>query len=318
MTTLLSLDHIGRAASLIAGHVHRTPMFTSRTLNQMVGHTVYLKCENLQRAGAFKIRGALHKLMVLSASERARGVVAFSSGNHAQGLALAASIMQTNAMILMPCDAPELKLAAVRDYGAQIVFYDRQTEDRESRARELAATTGRVLVPPYDDYEIMAGQGTVALEMLEDIPHLDALLAPIGGGGLMAGCAIAAKAMRPDILLYGVEPEQGNDTWLSLRRGERVAIAPPDTIADGARITVPGSLTFPILARHLCGISLVSDLEIVDTMRWLLLRQKIVVEPTGALTLAALMCGRIPFAKGATVGVVLSGGNLDLSLLQTL
>lgn len=293
-------------------------MLTSRTLNQLIGHTVFLKCENLQRAGAFKIRGALNKLMALTPEQRARGVVAFSSGNHAQGLALAASIMQTSAMVLMPADVPALKLAAVRDYGAEVVFYDRRTEDRESRATQLQAATGRVLVPPYDDYDVMAGQGTVAMEMLEDTLQLDALIAPLGGGGLMAGCATAAKTLRPDLLLYGVEPEQGNDTWLSFQRGQRVGIAPPVTIADGARVTIPGKLTFPILKRHLSGVLLVSDQEIADAMRWLLLRQKIVVEPTGALALAALMCGTIPVSEGARVGVILSGGNVDLSGIQAL
>jgi len=318
MTPPFSLDDVSRAANRLAGRVHRTPMFTSHTLNQLTGHTVFLKCENLQRGGSFKIRGALNKLMALTPDQRARGVVAFSSGNHAQGLALAASIMQTSAMILMPTDAPALKLAAVRDYGAEVVFYERRTEDRESRAKELQAATGRVLVPPYDDYDVMAGQGTVAMEMLEDTLPLDALIAPLGGGGLMAGCATAAKALRPDILLYGVEPEQGNDTWLSFQRGERVGIGPPDTIADGARVTIPGNLTFPIIKQHLSGILLVSDQEIADAMRWLLLRQKIVVEPTGALALAALMCGRIPVWEGARVGVVLSGGNVDLCAIQAL
>ena len=318
MTPPFSLDDITRAANRLAGRVHRTPMLTSRTLNQLIGHTVFLKCENLQRAGAFKIRGALNKLMALTPEQRARGVVAFSSGNHAQGLALAASIMQTSAMVLMPADVPALKLAAVRDYGAEVVFYDRRTEDRESRATQLQAATGRVLVPPYDDYDVMAGQGTVAMEMLEDTLQLDALIAPLGGGGLMAGCATAAKTLRPDLLLYGVEPEQGNDTWLSFQRGQRVGIAPPVTIADGARVTIPGKLTFPILKRHLSGVLLVSDQEIADAMRWLLLRQKIVVEPTGALALAALMCGTIPVSEGARVGVILSGGNVDLSGIQAL
>jgi threonine dehydratase len=307
----LTLTHVQEAGRRLAGQVHRTPVVTSRSLDEATGHRVFLKCENLQRAGAFKIRGALNKLLGLSPAERARGVVAFSSGNHAQGTALAARLTGTSAIILMPTDAPALKLAATRGYGAEVVFYDRQTEDREQRARELCDRTGRVLVPPYDDYAVMAGQGTAALELLSDAPDLDALLTPVGGGGLMAGCSTVAKALRPEMGVFGVEAESANDTWLSFRKGERVSIAPPPTIADGIRNLSPGALTFPILRENLSAVLLVSDEEIKAAVRFLLLRCKLLVEPTGAVPAAALLAGKLPLARGARVGVVLSGGNVD-------
>ncbi len=309
--SMLTLDQVKEAARRLGGRVHRTPMITSRSLDEAAGYSVFLKCENLQRAGAFKIRGALNKLLSLSLEERARGVVAFSSGNHAQGVALAARLTSTTALILMPTDAPVLKLRATRGYGAEVVFYDRQTEDRERRARELVEQTGRALVPPYDDYAIMAGQGTAALELLSDAPDLDALLTPVGGGGLMAGCSTVAKALRPGMSIFGVEAESANDTWLSFRKGERVSIAPPPTIADGIRNLSPGALTFPILRENLTDVLLVSDEEIKEAVRFLLLRSKLLVEPTGAVPAAALLAGKLPLPKGARVGVVLSGGNVD-------
>src|SRR5262245_38265102 len=314
----LTLEDVEKAARRLAGQVHRTPVLRSRSLDEATGHRVFLKCENLQRAGAFKIRGALNKLLSLTAEEKRRGVVAFSSGNHAQGTALAARLTGVSAVILMPSDAPALKLAATRGYGAEVVFYDRQTEDREARARKLVEETGRVLVPPYDDPAIMAGQGTAALELLHEVPDLDVLLTPVGGGGLMAGCSTAAKALRPSIRAYGVEPDTANDTWLSFEKGERVSISPPPTIADGVRNTTPGALTFPILRRNLAGILLVSDGEIADAVRQLLLRAKILVEPTGAVAAAAVLSGRLPLARGARVGVVLSGGNVDPDVLAGL
>jgi threo-3-hydroxy-L-aspartate ammonia-lyase len=312
---VLTLEDVRQAARRLGRRVHRTPVLTSRSLDEATGHRVFLKCENLQRAGAFKIRGALNKLLTLSEDERARGVIAFSSGNHAQGVALAARMTGTSALILMPTDAPSLKLAATRGYGAEVVFYDRQTEDREERARELVEKTGRVLVPPYDDHAVMAGQGTAALELMEDAPELDALLTPIGGGGLMAGCSTAAKALRPSIAVFGVEADTANDTWLSLRKGERVKIEPPPTIADGIRNLSPGALSFPVLQRHLTDVLLVSDEEIKQAVRFLLLRVKILVEPTGAVPIAALLAGKLPLAEGARVGVVLSGGNVDPTTL---
>jgi len=314
----LTLAEVQEAARRLDGRIHRTRVLSGRSLDEATGYSVFLKCENLQRAGAFKIRGALNKLLSLSADERSRGVVAFSSGNHAQGVALAARMTGASAIVLMPTDAPVLKLAATRGYGAEVVFYDRQTEDRELRARELVEKTGRVLVPPYDDYAVMAGQGTAALELLGDVPDLDALLTPVGGGGLMAGCSTVARALSPGMAVFGVEAESANDTWLSLRKGERVTIPPPPTIADGIRNLCPGALTFPILRRHLTDVLLVSDEEIKVAVRFLLLRAKILVEPTGAVPVAALLAGKLPIARGARVGVVLSGGNVDPETLAAL
>src|SRR5215813_5110265 len=273
----LTLDHVKDAARRLGGRVHRTPVLTSRSLDEATGHSVFLKCENLQKAGAFKIRGALNKLSSLDDGERRRGVLAFSSGNHAQGVALAARTTGVSAIILMPTDAPSLKLAATRGYGAEVVFYDRQREDREARARELAEKTGRVMVPPYDDYAIMAGQGTAALELMTDVPGLDALVTPVGGGGLMAGCSTVAKGLKPEMKVFGVEADTANDTWLSFRKGERVSISPPPTIADGIRNSSPGALTFPILRRNLTDVLLVSDEAIKDAVRFLLVRAKLVV-----------------------------------------
>lgn len=313
--TALTLEEVEAAAQRLEGRIHRTPVITNRSLDEATGYSVFLKCENLQRAGAFKIRGALNKLLSLSPGERSRGVVAFSSGNHAQGVALAARMTGASAMILMPTDAPALKLAATRGYGAEVVFYDRQTEDREARARELVEKTGRILVPPYDDYAIMAGQGTAALELLSDAPKLDGLLTPVGGGGLMAGSSTVARTLLPEMKVYGVEAESANDTWLSLAKGERVSIPPPPTIADGIRNLSPGALTFPILQRNLTGVLLVSEEDIREAVRFLLLRAKLLVEPTGAVPVAALLAGKLPLPKGARVGLVLSGGNVDRDTL---
>lgn len=308
---MITLDDVRAAAGRLRDRIHRTPVVTCRSFDEASGFSVFFKCENLQRAGSFKIRGALNKLLTLSDGERARGVVAFSSGNHAQGVALAARMVGTSAVIAMPTDAPRLKLAATRGYGADVVLYDRQTEDREAIARRLVAETGRVLVPPYDDPAIIAGQGTTALELFEDVPVLDALLTPVGGGGLMAGSSTVAKAMDSAVRLFGVEAESANDTWLSLQKGERVTIAPPPTIADGIRNLRPGELTFPILQKNLEGILLVADAEIVETVKFLLLRAKLLVEPTGAVGAAAVLASRLPLPKGSRVGVVLSGGNVD-------
>ncbi len=284
---------------------------TCRSFDDATGYRVFLKCENLQRAGSFKIRGALNKLLTISEADRQRGVVAFSSGNHAQGVALAARMVGTSAVIVMPTDAPRLKVEATRGYGAEVVFYDRQREDREAIARRLVAESGRVLVPPYDDPAIIAGQGTAALELFEDVPLLDALVTPVGGGGLMAGCSTVAKALDPATRVFGVEAETANDTWLSFRKGERVSIPPPSTIADGIRNLSPGELTFPILMKNLEDVLLVSDDEIVRALRFLLLRAKLLVEPTGAVPAAALLAGKLPLPRSARVGVVLSGGNVD-------
>jgi len=311
----LSMDEIRAAAARLKGRVHRTPVISSRSFDERCGQHVVFKCENLQRAGAFKIRGALNKLLTLSDDERRRGVVGFSSGNHAQGVALAAKLTGASAIILMPTDAPGLKVEATRGYGAEVVFYDRQTEDREERARDLVERTGRILVPPYDDPAIMAGQGTAALELMEDAPDLDALLTPMGGGGLMAGCSTVARALRPAAKIYGVEADTANDTYLSFKKGERVSIAPPPTIADGIRNLSPGVLTFPINQKTVTDVLLVSDEEIAEAVRFLLLRGKILVEPTGAVPAAALLTGKVPMPTGSRIGVVLSGGNIDPTLL---
>jgi len=312
---VLTLDRVEAASRRLVNRVHRTPVVTCRSFDDATGQSVFFKCENQQRAGSFKIRGALNKLLTLSPEERACGVVAFSSGNHAQGVALAARMVGTSAVICMPTDAPALKLAATRDYGAQIVLYDRQRDDREAIARRISAESRRLLVPPYDDYEVMAGQGTAALELLQDVPSLDALLTPVGGGGLMAGCCVAAKSLFPAIEVFGVEPDTANDTFLSFQKGERTRIPPPPTLADGVRNLTPGELTFPILRDHVSDILLVSDDDIVKTARFLLFRAKLLVEPTGAVAAAAVFTGRLPLARGARVGVVLSGGNVDPSLL---
>jgi threonine dehydratase len=311
----LTLEDVRAAARRLGNRIHRTPVIACQSFDDASGHAVFFKCENLQRAGAFKIRGALNKLLALTPPERARGVVAFSSGNHAQGVALAARMVGTTAVICMPKDAPILKLEATRNYGAEVVFYDRLTEDREQIAREIMERTGRVLVPPYDDPAIMAGQGTAALELLEDVPSLDALLAPVGGGGLMAGCSTVARALFPGVQIFGVETESANDTYLSLRKGERVTIPPPPTIADGIRLTTPGALTFPILQANLTDILLVSDAEVRTAVRFLALRARVVVEPTGAVAAAAVLTGRLPIPAGSRVGVILSGGNIDPGLL---
>src|SRR5438093_2163743 len=235
----LSIDNVHAAARRLRNRIHRTPVVSCQSLDDATGLTVFLKCENLQRAGAFKIRGALNKLLTLGDDDRRRGVVAFSSGNHAQGVALAAKLTGTTAIICMPSDAPKLKLEATRAYGAEVVFYDRQRDDREVMARQLAEKTNRLLVPPFDDYAIMAGQGTAALELFEDVPSLDALVAPVGGGGLMAGCSTVARSLSPGISIIGVEADTANDTYLSLQKGERVTIPPPPTIADGIRPQSP-------------------------------------------------------------------------------
>ena len=317
MTTVarLTIDDVRAAAQRLSGHIYRTPVISSVAADEASDYRVFFKCENLQIAGSFKIRGALNKRLSLTPAERARGVVAYSSGNHAQGVALAAKIVGTTAIICMPIDAPALKVEATRGYGAEIVFYDRQKDDRAAVAGRIVGETGRVLVPPYDDPAIMAGQGTAALELLQEVPSLDALVAPVGGGGLMAGCSTVARTLVPSIAVFGVEADTANDTYLSLQQGERVTIPPPPTIADGIRPQTPGELTFPILRENLAGIVLVSDDEIVAAVRLLALRARIVVEPTGAVGAAAVLTGKLSLRKGARVGVVLSGGNIDPDLL---
>ena len=311
----LSLDDVRAAAHGFLTRVTRTPVITSQSWDDASGYRVFFKPENLQRAGSFKIRGALNKLLALTPEQRRRGVIAYSSGNHAQGVALAARMVGTSALVCMPQDAPRLKLEAARGYGAEVVFYDRLREDREAKARALAAQTGRVMVPPYDDYAVMAGQGTAALELLQDVPSLDALVAPIGGGGLMAGCSTVVRALFPGMTIIGVEAASANDTYLSLQKGERVTIPPPPTIADGIRATTPGALTFPILQKNLTGIVLVSEDDIRAAVRFLAQRTRLIVEPTGAVGAAAVLSGKLPVERGGRVGVILSGGNIDPEML---
>ncbi len=313
----VTLADVQEAARRLDGVANRTPVISSRTLDERAGCHVVLKCESFQRGGAFKFRGAYNRISRLDPDERRWGVTAFSSGNHAQGVALAARLLGVPAVIVMPADAPSVKLAATRGYGAEVVLYDRLGEDREEIGRRLSAERGLTLVLPFDDPVVVAGQGTAALELLQDVPDLDALVVPVSGGGLIAGCATAAKGLRPGIRLFGVEPANGDDTRRSLAAGERVTIPIPATIADGLRVTAPGRLTFPIVRRLVEAVVTVSDAEIVEALRFLLLRMKLVVEPSGAVGVAALLAGRIQ-AACRRVGVIVSGGNIDPRLLAEL
>ena len=308
---------VREAALRIVPLAKRTPVLTSPDLDALTGLHVYVKCENLQRGGAFKIRGASNLILSLSADQLRNGVVAFSSGNHAQATAIAAKHVNAPATIVMPEDAPRSKMEPTRAQGARIVTYNRFTDDREAIAAEIMKETNGTLVPPYDHPMIMAGQGTAALELMEDSPVFDALVVCIGGGGLFAGCSTIAKDMNPSIRVFGVEPELANDTWLSLQKGERVTIAPPDTIADGLRSPSPGKLTFPVVQKNAEQVLLVSEDEIRSTMRFLMEKLHIVVEPSGAVALAAVMHGKLP-AGIRSVGVILSGGNVDFDFLRTL
>lgn len=312
---MFSLEQIKEADARIRGRVHRTPVITSRSFNEATGKEVFFKCENLQRAGAFKIRGATNKILSLTDEEKKRGVAAFSSGNHAQAVALSSREAGIRAVIAMPDDAPKAKVAATKAYGAEIVFYDRLKQDREAVAIEIAERDGRVMVPPYDDYFILAGQGTCGVEFLEEVPDLDCLLTPCSGGGLFAGVSTAAKAMNPRIRCFAVEPDTADDTRQSFVRGERVSIPPPPTIADGLRVQSPGALTFPILQKNAEDVLTVSDEEIIETIRFLLFRMKLLVEPSGAAAAAAVFAGKLP-RDTKRVGVVVSGGNIDAELLS--
>jgi threonine dehydratase len=313
----IQLSDIQQAAERIRSIAHRTPVFTSQSFDAIAGARVFFKCENFQRSGAFKIRGAANFVYSIPKDRLGCGVVSYSSGNHAQAVAIAAASVGTTATIVMPTDSPKSKVAATRGYGARVVTYDRMTESREAIGRQISEESGATLIPPYDHPWTIAGQGTAGLEFLEEIAGLDALVVPIGGGGLISGCAIAAKALRASVRIFGVEPEDGNDTYLSLRAGSRVEIPTPQTIADGLRASQPGAITFPIIQKHVENVVLVSDREIRDTMKFLLTRMKIVVEPSGAATAAALYHRKLP--KGLNrVGAILSGGNVDLELLETL
>ncbi|HEV7798809.1 MAG TPA: pyridoxal-phosphate dependent enzyme [Pyrinomonadaceae bacterium] len=312
---MLTIKLINEAAARIRGRVHRTPVVTSRALNEATGKEVFFKCENLQRAGAFKIRGATNKILSLTDEEKRRGVAAFSSGNHAQAVALASREAGIQAVIAMPEDAPQAKVAATRGYGAEIVFYDRLKQDREEVAIEIAKRDGRVMVPPYDDYFILAGQATCGLEFVEEVAELDCLVAPCSGGGLFAGASTAAKAINPRIRCFAVEPDTADDTRQSFVRGERVSIPPPPTIADGLRVQSPGALTFPILQKTAEDVLTVSDEEIIETIKFLLFRMKLLVEPSGAAAAAAVLTGKLPLDI-KRIGVIISGGNIDAALLS--
>jgi threonine dehydratase len=313
----ITFDDILAARQRLHGIANLTPVMTSRTLDSLAGRQVFLKCENLQRGGAFKFRGAYNTISQLAENARARGVLAFSSGNHAQGVALAARLLRAPAVICMPSDAPPIKVAATRGYGAEVIFYDRLRDDREVFARRIADERGMTLVPPYDHPQIMAGAGTAALELLEQAPDLDVVVAPIGGGGLIAGTAIATHGLRPGAQVIGVEPQGADDTLRSLQAGERTRIAPPATIADGLRITMPGALTFPVVQRHVAEIVTVGEEAILDAIRFAMLRLKLAIEPSGAVVLAAALGGHLP-AGARRVGLIVSGGNIDPDLLGSL
>ncbi|HEY5258845.1 MAG TPA: threo-3-hydroxy-L-aspartate ammonia-lyase [Candidatus Baltobacteraceae bacterium] len=298
------------AAARLAGIVHRTPVVTSSTLDRRAGCAVFLKCENFQRMGAFKFRGAYNALATLDASQREGGVVAFSSGNHAQGVALAAKLLGIAATIVMPQDAPASKVAATREYGADVIFYDRATMNRDEIAGGIARERGATLISPYDNQWIIAGQGTAALELLEEVPGLEAIVTPVGGGGLLSGTALAAHGIDASIALWGVEPEAGDDFARSLAAGERVKIDVPATIADGLQTQSPGTLTFPIVREHAAGIVTVGDDQLRDAMRFAFERLKLVIEPSGAAALAAVLFEKIP-ARYGRIGLIISGGNVD-------
>lgn len=311
---MLSFNDILEARERLRGVAYRTPVLRSRQFDEQAKCQVFFKAENLQRAGAFKFRGAYNKISSLTEAERRRGILAYSSGNHAQATALAAGLFGIPAVIVMPRDAPQIKVNATRGYGAEVILYDRYRESREGIGETICRQRGLTLVPPFDDYQIMAGQGTAALELLEEAPELDCLLIPCSGCGLLAGCAVAAKHLRPEIRVFGVEPEAGNDTWLSFRKGERVEIPVPQTIADGLQTPVPGKLTFPIVQQLVEDILLVSDQELIETMRFVLERMKILVEPSGVAAAAAVRHDKLDLS-GLRVGVILSGGNVDLTKL---
>ena len=310
--TLPTYDDVVAAAGRIAGHAHKTPVLSSRTVDEEFGAQVFFKCENLQRVGAFKFRGAFNAWAKFSAAQRRAGVVAFSSGNHAQAIALSARLLGIPATIVMPHDAPAAKVAATRGYGGQVVVYDRYQDDREQIGRELAEQHGLTLVPPYDHPDVLAGQGTAAKELFEEVGTLDAFLAPLGGGGLLSGCALATRALAPSCQVYGVEPEAGDDGQRSFRTGAIVHIDTPQTIADGAQTQHLGQLTFPIIRRDVTDVLTASDAQLVECMAFLAARMKLLVEPTGCLGFAAAREMKAVL-RGKRVGILLSGGNVDLA-----
>lgn len=314
MTLVLpTYEDVARAAQTLKGVAHRTPVLTSATADRLTGAKVFFKCENLQRMGAFKFRGGYNAIANLSPEQRRAGVLTYSSGNHAQAIALAGKLLGVATTIIMPHDAPASKKAATQEYGATVVSYDRYKQDREDVARDIQQKTGMAIIPPYDHLHVIAGQGTAALELLEDVGELDYLLVCLGGGGLLAGSALAASVLSPQCKMFGVEPEAGNDGQQSLRKGEVVRIGPPRSIADGALTLYLGQLTFGVIKQRAKDILTVTDPQLIATMKFFAERMKMVVEPTGCLGAAALMHGVLPVEKGARVGVILSGGNVDLA-----
>jgi threonine dehydratase len=313
----VTIEDIQAAAGRIQALAKNTPVMHSRLFDEAAGVACYFKCENLQRGGAFKIRGALNFLMALSPEERQRGVVTFSSGNHAQAVAIAAAHLQVAATIVMPTDTPKAKMESTKAYHPKIVLFDRLRENREEIARQIAAETHAIVLPSYDHPWVVAGQGTAALELLAEKPDLDAIFVPLGGGGLLAGTLLAAQAHNPDIRVFGVEPELASDWYQSLQAGKRIAIPPPNTIADGLRTPIPGEVTFPIVSKLAAGVLLVSEDEIKAALRFLLTRLKILTEPSGAVPAAALLHHKVP--NGITkAGIILSGGNVDLDVLAAI
>ena len=309
---LANHEDIAEAAHRPKGMAHHTPVLRSSTADALLDAELFFKCENLQRMGAFKFRGAFNALVQFSDAQREHGVLAFSSGNHAQAIALSARLLQMPAVIVMPEDAPAAKIAATRGYGAEVVTYDRFTEDREAISRRLATERGMTLIPPFDHAHVIAGQGTVAKELFEEVPHLDYLFVPLGGGGLLSGSLLAAQRLAPQCRVIGVEPEAGNDAQQSLRAGKIVRIGTPRTIADGAQSQALGSLTFPIIHAGVSDIVTATDAQLIEAMHFFAERMKIVVEPTGALGLAGARHGGVAL-RGKRVGVVISGGNVDMA-----
>jgi len=309
---MVTFEDIVSAAALLEGAAHHTPVATSRLLDDLCGRRVYLKGENLQRTGAFKFRGAYNAVSRLTPGEKARGVVAYSSGNHAQAIALVSSLLGVSAHLVVPKLAPAQKLAATREYGARVVVYDPQTESREEIARKIVSEEGRTLIPPFDHPHIIAGQGTAALELHQEVPDLDQLFVPCGGGGLLSGSAIATRHVRPGCRIIGVEPSAGDDATRSFQTGILQCVTNPETIADGARTSSLGEWTFPLVRRFVDGMITVDDADLVGTMYFVWTRMKLVVEPTGVLGLAAVLNRRYPL-EGKRIGVILSGGNVDLA-----
>ncbi|MGZ5786142.1 MAG: threo-3-hydroxy-L-aspartate ammonia-lyase [Ramlibacter sp.] len=311
MLPLPTYDDVAAAARRLQGQAHRTPVLRSATANHLLKAEVFFKCENLQRMGAFKFRGAYNALSKFTPAQREAGVIAFSSGNHAQAIALSARLLGIPATILMPLDAPQAKIDATRGYGGEVILFDRYTQDREELTAKLAKERGLTVIPPYDHPDVLAGQGTAARELFEELGPLDVLLVPLGGGGLLSGSALATRALAPDCKLYGVEPEAGNDGQQSFRKGEIVNIATPQTLADGAQTQHLGQYTFAIIRRDVDDILTATDAQLVEAMRFFAERMKMVVEPTGCLGFAAA-CHAGVALEGKRVGVILSGGNVDL------